>query len=318
MTKGQTTSLVTGASSPETPEMTEMTEKPSAPRLTAPGLSALKGRRKIAALTAYDAPTAALLDAAGIDLLLVGDSIEMVVYGAPDTLGATLDRMVAHAKAVSGAAKRALVVGDLPYLTYHTTPEDAVRNAARFVVEGGCRAVKLEGGVQRLPMIRAILSAEIPVMGHLGLTPQSVNALGGFKVQGRRATEARRLLDEAKKLVDAGIFALVLECIPADVAARITEAIPVPTIGIGAGAGCDGQILVFHDLVGLTVPGARTPRFVRRYADVGAIVRNAAADYVADVRSGSFPSEAESFASDPVDPAAAGPVALYAAGAQRR
>ena len=312
MTKERIAALATGASSPGTPEPVK------APRLTAPGLLALKGRRKIAALTAYDAPTAALLDAAGVDVLLVGDSIEMVVYGAADTLGATLDRMVGHAKAVSGAAKRALVVGDLPYLTYHTTPEEAVRNAARFVVEGGCRAVKLEGGVQRLPMIKAILSAEIPVMGHLGLTPQSVNALGGFKVQGRRATEARRLLDEAKRLVDAGIFALVLECVPADVAARITEVVPVPTIGIGAGAGCDGQILVFHDLVGLTVPGARTPRFVRRYADLGALVQKAAADYVADVRSGSFPSEAESFASDPVDPAGAAGVVLYAAGAQRR
>ena len=318
MTNGQTTGTATGASSPETPEEPREPREPRetrTPRLTAPGLTALKGRRKIAALTAYDAPTAALLDAAGVDLLLVGDSIEMVVYGAPDTLGASLERMVAHAKAVSGSAKRALVVGDLPYLTYHTTPEDAVRNAARFVVEGGCRAVKLEGGVQRLPMIRAILAAEIPVMGHLGLTPQSVNVLGGFKVQGRRATEARRLLDEAKKLVDAGIFALVLECVPAEVAARITEAIPVPTIGIGAGAGCDGQILVFHDLVGLTVPGARTPRFVRRYADLGGLVQKAAAEYVADVRNGSFPSEAESFASDPAD---AAPVVLYAAGAQRQ
>jgi 3-methyl-2-oxobutanoate hydroxymethyltransferase len=282
----------------------------AAVRLTAPALRALKGRRKIAALTAYDAPTAALLDVAGVDLLLVGDSLEMVVYGAADTLGASLDRMVAHAKAVSGAARRALVVGDLPYLTYHTTPEDAVRNAARFVVEGGCRAVKLEGGTQRLPMIKAILSAEIPVLGHLGLTPQSVNALGGFKVQGRRATEARRLLDEAKRLADAGVFGLVLECVPAELAARITEAVPVPTIGIGAGAGCDGQILVLHDLVGLTAPGARTPRFVRRYADVGAIVRDAAAAYVADVRAGTFPSEAESFAAE----AAEAPVPLYAAG----
>ena len=315
MSKEQSTHPATGASSPDTPD------QPERHRLTAPGLRALKGRRKIAALTAYDAPTAALLDAAGVDLLLVGDSIEMVVYGAADTLGAPLETMVRHARAVSGAAKRALVVGDLPYLTYHTTPEEAVRNAARFVVEGGCRAVKLEGGTQRLPMIRAILAAEIPVMGHLGLTPQSVNALGGFKVQGRRATEARRLLDEARKLVDAGIFALVLECVPAEVAARITEAIPVPTIGIGAGAGCDGQILVFHDLVGLTVPGARTPRFVRRYADLGALVRNAAAEYIADVRSGGFPSEAESFAADPAnppDPAEAAPVVLYAAGAGRR
>lgn len=288
------------------------TQKPV--RLTAPAIRALKGRRKIAALAAYDAPTASLLDAAGVDLLLVGDSLEMVVYGAADTLGASLERMVAHARAVSGAAKRALVVGDLPYLTYHTTPEDAVRNAARFVVEGGCRAVKLEGGTQRLPMIRAILSAEIPVLGHLGLTPQSVNALGGWKVQGRRASEARRLLDEAKRLADAGVFGLVLECVPAELAASVTEAVPVPTIGIGAGAGCDGQILVLHDLVGLTVPGARTPRFVRRYAEVGEIVQAAAAAYVADVRAGSFPSQAESFAAE----AEEAPVALYAAGEGKR
>ena len=306
MTTETTTSPVPGAASPGTP---------SSPRLTAPAIRALKGRRRIAALTAYDAPTAALLDAAGVDLLLVGDSIEMVVYGASDTLGASLERMVAHARAVSGSAKRALVVGDLPYLTYHTTPEEAVRNAARFVVEGGCRAVKLEGGSQRLPMVKAILSAEIPVMGHLGLTPQSVNALGGWKVQGRRATEARRLLDEAKKLADAGVFALVLECVPAEVAARITEAVPVPTIGIGAGAGCDGQVLVLHDLVGLAAPGARVPRFVRRYADVGAVIREAAAAYVADVRSGTFPSEAESFDSGPAETP---PVALYAAGEGRR
>ena len=288
------------------------TQKPV--RLTAPAIRALKGRRKIAALAAYDAPTASLLDEAGVDLLLVGDSLEMVVYGAADTLGASLERMVAHARAVSGAAKRALVVGDLPYLTYHTTPEDAVRNAARFVVEGGCRAVKLEGGTQRLPMIRAILAAEIPVLGHLGLTPQSVNALGGFKVQGRRASEARRLLDEAKRLADAGVFGLVLECVPAELADRVTEAVPVPTIGIGAGAGCDGQILVLHDLVGLAAPGSRAPRFVRRYADVGAAIQAAAAAYVADVRSGAFPSEAESFAAE----AEEGPVPLYAAGEGKR
>ncbi len=304
MTTETKTSPAPGAASPGTPKTV---------RLTAPSLRALKGRRKIAALTAYDAPTAALLDAAGVDLLLVGDSVEMVVYGAPDTLGASLERMVGHAKAVSGAAKRALVVGDLPYLTYHTTPEDAVRNAARFVVEGGCRAVKLEGGSQRLPMIRAILAAEIPVLGHLGLTPQSVNALGGFKVQGRRASEARRLLDEAKRLADAGVFGLVLECVPAELAARVTEAVPVPTIGIGAGAGCDGQVLVLHDLVGLAAPGAHVPRFVRRYADVGTIVQAAAAAYVADVRAGTFPSEAESYAAEPDEAA----VPLYAAGEGR-
>ena len=268
----------TGAPSPGTPVP---------PRLTAPAIRALKGRRKIAALTAYDAPTAALLDAAGVDLLLVGDSIEMVVYGAADTLGASLERMVAHAKAVSGSAKRALVVGDLPYLTYHTTPEEAVRNAARFVVEGGCRAVKLEGGSQRLPMIKAILAAEIPVMGHLGLTPQSVNALGGFKVQGRRATEARRLLDEAKKLADAGVFALVLECVPAELAARITEAIPVPTIGIGAGAECSGQVLVLHDMLDIA-PG-RKPRFVKNFMAGQASIGEAIGAYVREVKTCAFP-----------------------------
>ena len=284
------------------------------PRLTAPGVRALKGRRRIAALTAYDAPTAALVDRAGVDVVLVGDSLEMVVYGAADTLGATLDRMVPHARAVSSAVRRALVVGDLPYLTYHTTPEEAVRNAARFVVEGGCRAVKLEGGSARLPMVRAILGAEIPVMGHLGLTPQSVNALGGFKVQGREAGAARRLLDDARRLADAGVFALVLECVPAEIGARVTEAVPVPTIGIGAGPSCDGQILVFHDLVGLTVPGARVPRFVRRYANVADVVLQAVSSYVADVRSGGFPAEAESFTAE-AEPA---PTPLYAAGGESK
>ena len=263
--------------------------------LTVPFITSLKGRRKISALTAYDAPTARLLDAAGIDVLLVGDSVEMVVYGARDTLGATLDRMVAHAGAVSGAVKRALVVGDMPYLTYHTTPEDAVRNAARFIIEGGCKAVKLEGGAQRLGMIAALLNAEIPVMGHLGLTPQSVNALGGYKVQGKRPAEADRIVDDAQRLAEAGIFALVLECVPADLAARITESIGVPTIGIGAGAACDGQILVVNDMLGLEAPGGRAPRFVRRYADLGAVITGAVSQYIADVADGSFPSEAESY-----------------------
>lgn len=269
-------------------------EKP----LSAPAIAALKGHRKIAALTAYDAPSASLLDAAGVDVLLIGDSVEMVVYGADDTLGATLDRMLPHAKAVSRAARRALVVGDLPYLTYHTTPEEAVRNAARFVVEGGCKAVKLEGGARRLPVIRAILQAEIPVMAHIGLTPQSVNALGGFKVQGKRRADAERLLDDARRLADAGVFAIVLECVPKELAARITAAVPVPTIGIGAGAGCDGQILVLHDMIGLTPEGAHTPRFVRKYADVASVISNAVVAYVADVRAGSFPSEAESYVAE--------------------
>jgi 3-methyl-2-oxobutanoate hydroxymethyltransferase len=264
--------------------------------LTVPAIRELKGKRKISALTAYDAPMAQILDAAGVDILLVGDSVEMVVYGAADTLGATLDRMVAHARAVSEHTSHALVVGDMPYLTYHTTPEDAVRNAARFLIEGGCRAVKLEGGSARLPMIRALLNAEIPVMGHLGLTPQSVNVLGGFKVQGRRYSDAERLVDEAGQLAEAGIFALVLECVPPDVAARITEAVPVPTIGIGAGPHCDGQILVTHDLIGLKAAGSKTPRFVRRYADVGAVIADAVTRYVSDVGEGRFPSSAETFA----------------------
>jgi 3-methyl-2-oxobutanoate hydroxymethyltransferase len=263
--------------------------------LTVPAIRALKGVRRIAALTAYDAPTAALLDRAGIDVLLVGDSVEMAVYGRSDTLGASLDVLVRHARAVSSAARRALVVGDMPFLTYHTTPEEAVRNAGRFLVEGGCSGVKLEGGAKRLPVLKAILNAEIPVMGHIGLTPQSVHALGGYKVQGKRRTESEGLLDDARRLADAGVFALVLECVPTDVAARITEAVPVPTIGIGAGPSCDGQILVVNDMLGLAPEGAKPPRFVRRYADLGRAVSDAAGRYLADVRAGAFPAEAESY-----------------------
>lgn len=274
--------------------------------VTVPVLRSLKGARKIAALTAYDAPTARLLDEAGVDLILVGDSVEMAVYGATSTLGATMDRMVAHARAVSGAASRALVVGDMPYLTYHTTSEDAVRNAARFLVEGGCKAVKLEGGAPRLPVIAALLNAEVPVVGHLGLTPQSVQVFGGFRVQGTDAEKAQTILDDAKRLEDAGVFALVLECVPADLAARVTESLSIPTIGIGAGPHCDGQILVVTDMLGLSTPGGRLPRFVRRYADLGAVITDAVSAYAADVREGRFPSEAESFGAAP--PA---PVKLY-------
>jgi 3-methyl-2-oxobutanoate hydroxymethyltransferase len=274
-------------------------DRPTKPvPMTAPLLRSLKGVRRIAALTAYDAPTARLVDEAGVDVILVGDSVEMVVYGAKDTLGATLDRMIPHARAVSSAVTRALVVGDMPYLTYHTTPEDAVRNAARFLVEGGCRAVKLEGGARRLPMIQAILEAEIPVMGHLGLTPQSINAIGGFKVQGKKTEDASQLLDDARRLTDVGVFAIVLECVPEDLAARITEEVAVPTIGIGAGPKCDGQILVLQDMLGLTSPGGRKPRFVRRYADLSGVIRDAVTAYVDDVSAGRFPSEAESFQSE--------------------
>lgn len=270
--------------------------------VSVPVLRSLKGVRRIAALTAYDAPTARLLDESGIDLILVGDSVEMVVYGAPSTLTATMDRMLGHARAVSGAVKRALVVGDMPYLTYHTTSEDAVRNAARYLVEGGCKAVKLEGGAPRLPVIRALQNAEIPVVGHLGLTPQSVQVFGGYKVQGTDAERAEAILEDAKRLEDAGVFALVLECVPADLAARITEALAIPTIGIGAGPGCDGQILVLQDMIGLSAPGGRVPRFVRRYADVGAVIATAVSEYAADVRAGRFPSDEESFGAAPTAP----------------
>ncbi len=262
--------------------------------LTIPLLVAAKGGEKIAMLTAYDAPSAALLDAAGVDVLLVGDSVEMAVYGEPNTLSATMDSMVRHSRAVSRSVKRAVVVGDMPFLSYQTDTGRAVENAGRFLAEGGCAAVKLEGGVRSLPAIEAILAADIPVMGHVGLTPQSFHKLGGFKVQGREPGSAREIREDAKALADAGCFAVVLECVPAPLAAEITHEIAVPTIGIGAGADCDGQVLVFHDVMGLTRD--LRPRFVRRYADLSAVIQEAAKAFTRDVKSGSFPSAEESFA----------------------
>jgi 3-methyl-2-oxobutanoate hydroxymethyltransferase len=257
-------------------------------------LLAAKGRERIAMMTAYDAPAAALLDAAGLDVLLVGDSAEMTVYGRPNTLSATMDSLVRHAAAVSGAAKRALVVGDMPFLSYQKSAPDAVGNAGRFLAEAGCAAVKVEGGRRVLPAIEAILAADIPVMGHLGLTPQSYRKLGGFKVQGRDGGVAKEILKDAAALSAAGCFAIVLECVPEGLAAEITRTIPVPTIGIGAGSSCDGQVLVFHDVMGLS--RGVSPRFVRRYADVSSIIEEAARAYTRDVKSGSFPSEAETYA----------------------
>ena len=261
--------------------------------VTIPALAAAKGLEKIAMLTAYDAPSAALLDSAGIDVLLVGDSVEMAVYGEPNTLSATMDSMVRHSRAVSRAVKRALVVGDMPFLSYQADVSRAVENAGRFLAEGGCAAVKVEGGSRILPAVEAILAADIPVMGHVGLTPQSFHKLGGFKVQGREPATARQIREDAKALVGAGCFAIVLECVPAALAAEITREIPVPTIGIGAGAGCDGQVLVFHDVMGLTRD--LRPRFVRKYADLSAAIEEAAKAFAKDVRDGSFPTEAESF-----------------------
>ncbi|HXK12028.1 MAG TPA: 3-methyl-2-oxobutanoate hydroxymethyltransferase [Vicinamibacteria bacterium] len=247
---------------------------------------------RISILAAYDFPTARLLDAAGIDAILVGDSLAMVVLGHETTLAATMDEMLHHARAVARGARRALLVGDMPFLSYQADPAEAVRNAGRFLKEGGMDAVKLEGGRDVEEAVRRIVRAGIPVMGHLGLQPQSVRRLGGFRVQGRTAAAALSLLDDARTLEDAGCFALVLESVPARVAEAITARVRIPTIGIGAGAGTDGQVLVLHDLVGLT---DQPPRFAPRYADLGSAIGRAAAAFRRDVETGGFPGPEHSF-----------------------
>jgi 3-methyl-2-oxobutanoate hydroxymethyltransferase len=245
--------------------------------------------RPITVLTAYDHALAVLLDAAGVDCLLVGDSLGMVVQGHGTTLPVTLGQMLYHTAMVARGTRRALVVGDMPFGSYHESPRQAVRAACRFLKETGCGAVKLEGGRRMAATIRAIVDAEVPVIGHVGMTPQSVKRFGGFKVQ----RDAEGILADARAVADAGAFAVVLECIPADLAATITRELPIATIGIGAGAHCDGQVLVLHDLLGLYE--GHKPRFVRRYAELGQAVREAASTYVEDVRDGRFPGEAESF-----------------------
>ena len=265
-------------------------------RVTAPDLAARKRRgERLTMLTAYDTPTARILDEAGCDVILVGDSLGMVVLGRDTTLPVTMDEMIHHTAAVTRGVGSALVVGDMPFLSYHTTPADAVRNAGRFVQEGGAAAVKLEGGRSRLAAIRAVLDAEIPVMGHLGLTPQSFHRLGGFRVQGKTAEAAHDLMEDARALADAGVFALVLEGIPAELARAVTREVRCPTFGIGAGPDCDGQVLVLHDLLGLTFQP--TPRFARRYADLRAVIGDAVGRYLDDVRSGGFPSREEAYPS---------------------
>jgi 3-methyl-2-oxobutanoate hydroxymethyltransferase len=261
--------------------------------VTVPSLVAAKGKERIAMLSLYDAPSAALADASGIDAILVGDSLEMAVYGRPNTLSATMDSMLKHSRAVADAAKRALVVGDMPFLSFQASVEEAVKNAGRFLSEAGCAAVKLEGGARSLPAVEAILAADIPVMGHVGLTPQSYRKLGGFKVQGREASSAREILEDARALASAGCFAVVLECVPNALATEITREIPVPTIGIGAGAACDGQVLVFHDVMGLNRDFQ--PKFVRRYADLASTIAQATRAFTRDVKTGDFPSAEESF-----------------------
>lgn len=263
---------------------------PTARAVTVPDFGRWKAEgRKIAVLTAYDYPTARLLDEAGADCLLVGDSLGTVVQGHETTLRVTLDQIVYHTEMVARASRRALVVADLPFLSYQASPRQAILSAGRLLKETNCRGVKLEGGRRMARTIRALVEADIPVMGHVGLTPQSVHKLGGYKVQ----KDAEALLADAQAVASAGAFSVVLECVPAGLAERVTREVGIPTIGIGAGPSCDGQVLVIHDLVGL-FEGFR-PRFVRRYADLAGSIRDAASRYVTDVRSGLFPSVEESF-----------------------
>lgn len=249
--------------------------------------------KKITCLTAYDYPMARLLDEAGVDVLLVGDSLSMVVLGYESTLPVSIEEMLHHTRAVRRGTKHALVVADMPYGSYHSDTSESVRNAVRFVKEAGAEAVKVEGGERRLELIARLTEAEIPVMGHVGLTPQSVNALGGFRVQGKTVDAAERLLRDARAVEAAGAFAVVLEAMPRELAAEITKDLRIPTIGIGAGPECDGQILVVHDLLGLTF--GKTPKFARQYAKVGDVIAKAAREYCEDVRGGTFPSDGESY-----------------------
>jgi 3-methyl-2-oxobutanoate hydroxymethyltransferase len=249
--------------------------------------------QKITCLTAYDYPTARLLDEAGVDVILVGDSLGMVVLGHENTLSVTIDEMLHHTRAVRRGTHRALVVADMPYGSYHTDLSESLHNAMRFVKEAGAEAVKVEGGERRLELISRLTEAEIPVMGHVGLTPQSLNALGGYRVQGKTVDAAGQLIRDARAVEAAGAFAVVLEAVPRELAAQITRELRIPTIGIGAGPDCDGQVLVIHDLLGLTF--GQTPRFARQYANVGEIIAKAAKEYCEDVRSGTFPSDGESY-----------------------
>jgi 3-methyl-2-oxobutanoate hydroxymethyltransferase len=262
-------------------------------KVTAPAIRSLKGGRQIVALTAYDYPSARLVDEAGIDLILVGDSLANTVLGYESTLPVTLDEMISATRAVKRAVKRALVVGDMPFGSYQDRTDRAVKAAIRFVKEGGAEAVKLEGGAGRAHIVKAIASAEIPVVGHMGLTPQSMLRMGGFRVQGRSMEAARELIEDALALERAGAFAVVLEGIPAEISRIITDRISIPTIGIGAGPDCDGQILVFTDLVGLTF--GHKAKFVREYADVKGVIAAALARYSEDVSARRFPSQTESY-----------------------
>ncbi len=271
-----------------------MSQEPNPP-VTIPWLKAKKtSGEKIVAVTAYDFPGARLAEEAGVDIILVGDSLGMVVLGYETTLPVTMEEMLHHTRAVARAVRRALVVGDMPYFSFHLSEEDTIRNASRFVKEAGAKAVKIEGASsRRLRTVEALVEAEIPVMGHVGLTPQSIHRFGQYRMRGGEIQEARRILEEAKALERAGAFSVVLECIPEELAEVITKELSIPTIGIGAGRFCDGQVLVFHDLLGLT--DGSLPKFVKKYAELGTLIREAFLNYAREVKAGLYPDEEHSY-----------------------
>jgi 3-methyl-2-oxobutanoate hydroxymethyltransferase len=264
-------------------------------KVSIPYLQAKKDRKeKIVAITAYDFPIAKIVDESGVDMILVGDSLGMVVLGYENTIPVTMEEMIHHTKPVVRASKRALVVGDMPYFSFHLTQEESIANASRFLKEAGASAVKIEGASKkRLRLIEALVDAEIPVMGHVGLTPQSIYHFGQFKVRGKEVDEAKKIIQDASNLEKAGVFSVVLECIPMEVAKIITEKLKVPTVGIGAGPYCDGQILVFHDLVGYS--DGYLPKFVKKYADIHQLISRAVKEYIDDVREGRFPDSEHSY-----------------------
>jgi len=270
--------------------------KPERPeKVSAPSLRSSKQRgERLVCLTAYDYPTARIVDEAGIDIILVGDSLGNVVLGYGNTVPVTLEEILIHLKAVRRAVQRALLVADMPYGTFHTGDDDAVRNALRLVKEGGAEAIKLEGGHKRVHLVKRLVDEEISVMGHIGLTPQSINQLGAYRVQGKTAATARQLVDDAKALEDAGACAIVLEVVPREIAKLITETVSIPTIGIGAGVHCDIQVLVIHDMLGLSF--GKQARFVRPYANLRDVMTDAVTKYADDVRNGTYPSNDESYA----------------------
>jgi 3-methyl-2-oxobutanoate hydroxymethyltransferase len=269
--------------------------KPDKPeKVYVPALRAAKEKgEKLVCLTAYDYPTGRIVDEAGVDIILIGDSMGNVIHGYGNTIPVTLDEILSATKAVKRGSSRALIVADMPYGSYHTGDNKTVRNALKLMKDGGAEAVKLEGGRNRVGLVRRLVNEEIPVMAHVGLTPQSVHKLGGYRVQGKTADEAKKLIEDAKMLEEAGAFAIVLELVPREVAEIVTNELTISTVGIGAGTNCDIQVLVLHDLIGFTF--GRQPRFVRQYANVSEVISNAITNWVDDVKSGNYPSKEESY-----------------------